>query len=123
MSTASEDKNIHADHRSRMRSKLERYGGEIFDTYELLEMLLYYVIPYRDTNPISKRLLMRFGTLDGVLTAPTSELTEVTGIGECAAEYLHAVGRLSEVIGCESDDDDTRLIDKKDCCKEQSSDP
>ena len=94
-----------------MRSKLERYGGEIFDTYELLEMLLYYVIPYRDTNPISKRLLMRFGTLDGVLTAPTSELTEVTGIGECAAEYLHAVGRLSEVIGCESEDDDTRLID------------
>ena len=111
MNTVSEDKNIHADHRSRMRSKLERYGGAIFDTYELLEMLLYYVIPYKDTNPISKRLLMRFGTLDGVLRAPISELVEVSGVGTCAAEYLHTVGRLSDVIGCEPQMDSARLID------------
>ena len=88
-----EDKDIHKGHRARMRSKLECYGPRIFDTYELLEMLLYYVIPYRDTNPIAKRLLAAFGSLEGVLEAPVSELAEVDGIGVKCAEFISLVGR------------------------------
>ena len=88
-----EDKDIHKGHRARMRSKLESYGPRIFDTYELLEMLLYYVIPYRDTNPIAKRLLAAFGSLEGVLDAPISELAEVDGIGVKCAEFISLVGR------------------------------
>ena len=88
-----DDKDIHKGHRARMRSKLELYGPRIFDTYELLEMLLYYVIPYRDTNPIAKRLLSAFGSLDGVLSADVAELAKIDGIGEKCAEYLSLVGR------------------------------
>ena len=88
-----EDKDIHKGHRARMRAKLEKYGARIFDTYELLEMLLYYVIPYKDTNPIAKRLLAQFGSLDGVLSAPVSELAKVDGIGERGAEFISLVGR------------------------------
>lgn len=88
-----EDKDIHKGHRARMRSKLEHYGIRIFDTYELLEMLLYYVIPYKDTNPIAKRLLSAFGSLDGVLNAPVSELAKVDGIGERCAEFISLAGR------------------------------
>ena len=60
---------VHKGHRSRMKEKLLTFGERIFHTYELLEMLLYYVIPYRDTNPISKALLKRFSGIDGVLSA------------------------------------------------------
>ena len=88
-----EDKDIHKGHRSRMREKLETYGPRIFDTYELLEMLLYYVIPYRDTNPIAKRLLAAFGSLDDVLNAPVDELAKVDGIGEKCAEFIRLAGR------------------------------
>lgn len=88
------DKDIHKGHRSRMRSKLELYGARIFDTYELLEMLLYYVIPYKDTNPIAKRLLSEFGDLDGVLRAPVSALTEISGIGERCADLIARTGRI-----------------------------
>ena len=88
-----EDKDIHKGHRARMRAKLANYGARIFDTYELLEMLLYYVIPYRDTNPIAKRLLAEFGSLDGVLSAPVSELAKVDGIGEKCAEFISLAGR------------------------------
>ena len=89
-----EDKDIHKGHRSRMRAKLEAYGPKIFDTYELLEMLLYYAIPYKDTNPIAKRLLAAFGSLDGVLNAPTEELAKIDGIGEKCAQLISSVGKV-----------------------------
>ncbi|MBQ7387471.1 MAG: hypothetical protein IJW03_04830 [Clostridia bacterium] len=96
-----DEKNVHSGHRQRMRAKLVEHGQRIFDTYELLEMLLYYVIPYKDTNPISKRLLETFGSLDGVLLASAEELATVSGIGERAARFLSLVGALSDIIGGE----------------------
>ena len=69
-----DDDKIHQGHRSRMREKLSQHGQFIFDTYELLEMLLYQTILYRDTNPIAKNLLYAFGGLDGVFNAPMDSL-------------------------------------------------
>ena len=89
-----EDKDIHKGHRVRMKEKLDSFGARIFDTYELLEMLLYYAIPYKDTNPIAKRLLTAFGSLDGVLSAPVSELAKVDGIGERCAELISLAGKV-----------------------------
>lgn len=91
-----EGQNIHKGHRARMRSKLITHGARIFDTYELLEMLLYSAIPYRDTNPVAKRLLDKFGSLDGVLRADTDQLASVEGIGERAAEFISLVGTLCD---------------------------
>ncbi len=88
---------VHEGHRGRMKAKLAEHGGRIFDTYELLEMLLYYVIPYKDTNPIAKRLLAEFGSLDGVFAASREELIRVPGIGERCADFLIAVARSPEM--------------------------
>ena len=93
------DAHIHDGHRARMRSKCLEHGSSIFDSYELLEMLLYYVIPYKDTNPIAKRLIARFGSIDGVFGASADELMEVSGIGARAAEFLLQVGRVPENLG------------------------
>lgn len=95
------DENIHDGHRSRMKAKLLSHGRSIFDTYELLEMLLYYSVPYKDTNPISKRLLYAFDGLDGVLRAEPEKLTEVSGVGERTAELISMVGRLGDILGAE----------------------
>ena len=89
---------IHLGHRQRMKDKLSNHGARIFDTYELLEMLLYNVIPYKDTNPIAKRLLIRFGSLRGVLSASSEELCEVEGVGKKAAELISLVGRYERVL-------------------------
>ena len=88
--------NIHQGHRQRMRAKLYTHGDRIFDTYELLEMLLYYVIPYKDTNPIAKSLLFSFASLDGVFKAKAEELVTVDGIGERAATFLHTLGVMGD---------------------------
>lgn len=93
------DSHVHDGHRQRMRAKLLVHGQRIFDTYELLEMLLYYVVPYKDTNPIAKRLLSAFGGLDGVLSASEEELVEVNGIGAAAAKFLTLVGAVPNVLG------------------------
>ncbi len=95
------DKDIHKGHRSRMKSKLKQYGPKIFDTYELLEMLLYYCVPYKDTNPIAKRLLMKFGSLDGVLSASAEELVTVDGIGAKGAEFIRSAGALLYAVEIE----------------------
>ena len=71
-----------------MRAKFASYGAQIFDTYEILEMLLYSVIPYKDTNPVAKRLLYAFGSLEGVFSASKDELVGVQGIGDRAAELI-----------------------------------
>lgn len=96
-----DDSRIHEGHRQRMRSKLLTHGQRIFDTYELLEMLLYHVIPYKDTNPIAKRLLAAFGGLDGVLSAGRDELISVSGVGERTADFIVAVSQLSGILGAE----------------------
>ena len=96
------DKNIHDGHRQRMRAKFVSYGSDIFDTYELLEMLLYSVIPYKDTNPIAKRLLFTFGSLDGVFSASKEDLMKINGVGERAAEYIKTAGNLPLMLACEA---------------------
>ena len=101
-----DDSRIHEGHRGRMRAKLLTHGQRIFDTYELLEMLLYQVIPYKDTNPVAKRLLYAFGSLDGVLCAPADKLREQNGIGERASQFLIDVGRLSDILGAEITSDE-----------------
>ncbi len=80
--------NAHIGHRERMRRKLKEFSHRVFDTYELLEMLLYYKSARRDTNPVAKELLSVFGSLDGVLRAGAEELSACEGVGKSTAELI-----------------------------------
>ena len=79
------------DHRSRLRAKFANAGAEALADYELLEMLLFRVIPRRDTKPLAKALIERFGDLAAVLAAPAQRIAEVTGAGEAVAQELKLV--------------------------------
>ena len=92
-----DEKHIHDGHRKRIQEKLIKHDGDIFESYELLEMLLFFRLPYKNTNPIAKRLLHRFGSLRGVFSASAEELSEISGIGAKCAEFLVRVGRLFDV--------------------------
>lgn len=84
-----EKENVHKDHRARMRERVRRAGLSDLAPHEVLEVVLYYAIPQKDTNPLAHRLLSQFGSIYGVLSAPEEELCKVPGIGEHAAFLLH----------------------------------
>lgn len=86
---------MHEGHRARMREKFLRDGLDGFDPHVVLEVLLYNVIPRRDTNEIAHKLMDTFGSLAGVFDAPYEELLKIDGIGENAAALLKMVPPLS----------------------------
>jgi DNA repair protein RadC len=59
--------------------------------YELLEMTLFAAVPRRDTKPLAKALLARFGSFAEVIAAPPARLLEVKGVGENIAQHLKIV--------------------------------
>ena len=86
---------IHDGHREKMRSRFLNAGLDAFADHEVLELLPYYAIPRRDTNPIAHALMERYGSLSAVLEAPVEDLRKVEGIGESAAILLRLVPQLS----------------------------
>ena len=65
---------LHKDHRSRLRKRYEENGLDSFEDHNVLELLLFYAIPRRDTNPAAHRLISKFGSLSGVFSASVEEL-------------------------------------------------
>jgi len=88
----------HHGHRGRLKARYLASGIKGFAEHEVLELLLSYSIPRKDTKGLAKSLLKKFGGLSKVMTAAPSDLEEVPGIGEHSAVLLnlvHAVaGRL-----------------------------
>ncbi|MBC7280745.1 DNA repair protein RadC [Hoeflea sp.] len=82
-------------HRDRLRQRFRDSGDRALADYELLELLLFRLIPRRDTKPIAKALLARFGSLPEVLGAPTHLLTEVKGVGDSVATDLKLVAAIA----------------------------
>jgi len=81
-------KNLHENHRQRLRRRYETAGLETFEDHVILELLLFEALPRVDTNPIAHRLLDRFGSLDGVFSASEEELCQVKGVGPAAASVI-----------------------------------
>ncbi len=79
---------VHDGHRARKKQQFREHGLESFSDHEVLELLLFFAIPRRDTNPIAHRLIERFGSLDAVFSAPPEELEAVEGVGEHAASLI-----------------------------------
>ncbi|MBQ7322783.1 MAG: DNA repair protein RadC [Clostridia bacterium] len=80
--------NYHIGHRERLKKRFLNEGLDHFEPHEVLELVLFYVIPKQDTNMLAHRLLVRFGSLSGVLEADAEELMSVKGIGANAAVFL-----------------------------------
>jgi len=78
-------------HRARLRVRLLQAGADSLQDYELLEMLLFAVMPRRDVKPLAKHLLTECKGLWGVLTADVERLRAL-GLSENVIAFLRTVG-------------------------------
>lgn len=92
----------HKGHRERLKQRFLAEGLDNFTDIQVLELLLFYAIPMRDTNPIAHALLEHFGSLSQVLEASVEELQKVPGVSAHSATLLSLIpqiGRYYQVDG------------------------
>lgn len=78
-------------HRARLRARLLTAGPDSLADHELLELVLFLALPRRDTKPIARALLSRFGSFAAAIAAPLPDLRGIEGLGDAGAAALKAV--------------------------------
>ncbi len=81
----------HAKHRERLRNKIRTSGIKALAEHEVLEWLLTYTIPRKNTNPIGHELIKKFGSFSHVLEANASDLVKIDGVGPESALFLSSI--------------------------------
>ncbi len=89
------DEKLHGGHRGRLKARFLRDGVDGFEDHQVLELLLFYAIPRRDTNPAAHRLIERFGSFSSVLEADPKDLASVEGVGSNAASFLSMIPQVT----------------------------
>lgn len=83
-------------HRLRLKESIRTDGIATKYEHVVLEFMLFYCIPYKDTKPMAYELLNRFGNLYGVLNAPPELIESVKGITRDAATFLSAMSGICD---------------------------
>ncbi|MBF0426310.1 MAG: DNA repair protein RadC [Magnetococcales bacterium] len=86
---------LHLGHRQRLRDRFLTEGIDRFAPHQVIELLLFYALPRRDTNEIAHLLLRRFGSLSAVLEADVQDLASIPGMGERAAAFLTLIPQIT----------------------------
>lgn len=102
-------KNVHEGHRERMRNKYINKGIDVFEQHEILELLLFYAIPRKNTNGIAHELLETCGSLSAVFDAPIDILMQ-HGLSYNASVLLHMIPDLSRAYQSDKFDNEEKLI-------------
>ncbi len=83
-------------HRARLRARFLAGGAEALADHELIEMTLFLALPRRDTKPIARALLAKFGSYANAISAPVPDLLGVEGLGEAGVAALKLVQAASQ---------------------------
>lgn len=89
------DKKMHEGHRQRVKSRYMAEGLDHFQEHEVLELILFYCIPMRDTNELAHSMLREFGSLAGIFEADPKDLCKRCGVSENTAILLSLIPPLT----------------------------
>jgi len=85
---------IHKGHRERLRNKVNAHGLNGMVDHEVLEYLLSFVIPQKDTNPLAHELINKYGSLVNVFNADYNSLVSTKGVGNVVASFLSSMSKI-----------------------------
>lgn len=86
---------LHKGHRERLKRRFVEEGLDSFDDHQVLELLLFFSIPRKDTNEIAHRLISTFGSISNVFEAHPKDLQKVKGVGENSAVLISLISQIS----------------------------
>ncbi|MBR6400922.1 MAG: RadC family protein [Firmicutes bacterium] len=92
--------NSHSGHRERMRSRYLNEGGlDSFEDHQILEMLLFYAIPRRDTNELAHKMIREFGSLEALVNSRAEAIAARTGVSLNTAVLVSMIGSIQKRRG------------------------
>lgn len=97
MDSKNNDSHFHLGHRKRILNRCLKEGIDNFEDHQILELILFFSIPRRDTNVIAHQLLKHFGSLSRIFEENVEELKKQAGIGESSAVFLHLIPSIARV--------------------------
>ncbi len=86
---------MHEGHRERVKNRFLTEGLDSFEDHQILELLLFYSIPRKDTNEMAHKLLKRYGSLSGVMESDPNDIIKVNGISKNTAVLLSLMPSIS----------------------------
>ena len=93
---------VHDGHRERMRERLIDFGGQSFKDHELIEMLLYYAYPRKDTNEKAHNVLDEFGgSITRLINSDPKSIADMCGISLNAATLFSLIGEINRRVSIE----------------------
>lgn len=87
--------NLHQGHRQRVKQRFRQEGLDAFADHQVLEMLLFYCIPRRDTNELAHKMIRQFGSLSNLLEAAPEEIMELCQVSENTAILVSLIPSLA----------------------------
>ncbi|MDD4295776.1 MAG: DNA repair protein RadC [Ruminiclostridium sp.] len=87
--------NLHEGHREKLRQRFIEEGLSAFEEHQVLEMILFYTIPRRDTNELAHRLIEKFGTLESIFDASPEVLVSEGKVNKNTAVFLSMIPQLA----------------------------
>ncbi|MGI6225473.1 MAG: RadC family protein [Peptococcales bacterium] len=87
--------NLHKGHRKRVKERYLQEGLDSFADHQVLEMLLFYAIPMKDTNELAHRMIKEFGSLALLFEASPEEIAKRCKVTENIAILVSLIPSLS----------------------------
>jgi len=91
----STDKKLHEGHRQRVRARVLAEGLDAFEDHQVLELILFYCIPMKDTNESAHLMLKEFGSLASLFEAQPEDIAKRCNISLNTAIFVSLIPSLS----------------------------
>ncbi|MBQ3183951.1 MAG: RadC family protein [Clostridia bacterium] len=108
---------INDGHRQRLKERFDEFGLDALQDHEVLELLLFYGLPYKNTNGMAHELLNKFGSFSEVFVASREELKSIKGIGDHAALLIELIPQLFRRYSMDLMSERTRFDDRELLCE------
>lgn len=103
-------KHMHGGHRQRLKDKVRKNGLNALSIHEVLELILTYTIPQKDTNQLAHELIRTYGSLSQVMEADYHDLMKNKGVGEETALFLSMLPRLFDIFKADKEENAVHFL-------------